>query len=253
MNRIFASVCLAIMTVIAPSCLNYDTMTEDGMVAVRFRVRDTKSGHLTKTADAALQAAVDAVTTYGPVTITLTSATDPERTYTVTTGTDTYLPLGRYTATATMEGSRLATTPLGDAYTEACAKIEQTVDITPATKTVTLNSVPTCYALVLDRTTTTSYRLDYNYLVDVLSIYTGEADIRVAFIKPNGGNISAAYLLAGSIAGGEKQYGISWGTGTGGTHLEVGRWYCFPAATQTSDPATISIVNGTFAPGYTGN
>lgn len=122
----------------AASCLNYDyePRTKTDIVAVRFTLETPQSGAITKAADETLQAAVDAVTTYGTTTITLTKADDPTKVFTAVSGTEVLLPVGTYTATAEINGTQHTTSPLGTVYTSPCASVNQAVEVTAEGKPV---------------------------------------------------------------------------------------------------------------------
>lgn len=246
MKRVFCFILTALM---AASCLNYDNLDTREIVAVRFTLGTPTSGAITKATDNALQAAVDAVTTYGTATITLTKADDPTKVYTATPGTDVLLPVGTYTATADIKGEWYKTSPLGEVYTTPCASVSQSVEVARATKTIPLTGNPTCYALILNRPTTSYYRINYNNAVDALPIFPDGEGIGVVFIKPSTQIAGCTAGLVPWSAGGEREYTVSWLTGQGGTHLAAGCWYCFngPAATAM---AGVTVTNGTFAKGY---
>lgn len=239
----------------AASCLNYDyePRTKTDIVAVRFTLETPQSGAITKAADETLQAAVDAVTTYGTTTITLTKADDPTKVFTAVSGTEVLLPVGTYTATAEINGTQHTTSPLGTVYTSPCASVNQAVEVTAATTTIPLTSTPTCYALILDRKTTRAFRIRYNNMVDALPIFPDGQDLAVVFVKPSTEIAGCtAGLLPQSPTGGEREYTVSWLTGQGGTHLDAGRWYCFTAPTVTVTSG-VSVTHGTFARGFNDN
>ena len=248
MKRAFISLLLAALT--ATACLNYDELDTRSIARVRFTLGTPTSGTMTKATDDALQAAVDAVTTYGTAIITLTSTADPTKTYTATPGTDVLLPVGTYTATADIKGNYYKDSPLGDVYTTPCATVTQTVEVARDTKTIPLTSKPTCYALVLNRPQTQYIRINYNNMVDSMRIFPDGEGIGVVFIKPSTATIPGCTAgLVPHSDGGDREYSVSWLTGQGGTHLTEGAWYCFngPQATAT---AGVTVTNGTFGKGF---
>jgi len=240
----------------AASCLNYEgyePQKKTALVPVRFTLEAPQTGALTKASDETLQAAVDAVTTYGTAPITLTRTDDATKVYTATPGTEVYLPVGTYTATADINGTQHTTSPLGTVYTTPCATVTQTVEVTTQTTTIPLTSTPTCYALILDRKTTRAFRIRYDNMVDALPIFPDGGDLAVVFVKPSTQIAGCtAGLIPQSATGSEREYTVSWLTGQGGTHLDAGCWYCFTAP-ATIVTAGVSVTHGTFARGYNDN
>lgn len=249
MKRFFTVICIALFSMMTTACLNYDEPTKD-VVAVRFTLGGTKVGPITKATDSELQNAVNAAALYSTPVLSLTSTSNPSKTYTATVGMEVMLPLGTYTVEALLTGQRHTTSPFGTVYTTPCGKIEKTIEVTATTRSIALTVEPTCFALVLDRSVTTKYRIDHANMVDGLSIFPNTDAISVVFITPgdSSSETCTATLKAVNATGGEKDYPVSWNWATGGTHLETGKWYAFAASASTIG-ATFSVDYGSFVHG----
>jgi len=255
MKRFFATICIALAALMTPSCLDYDTPNRTDIVPVTFRLDGLQSGPLTKATDAELQAAVAAASTFATPTITLTSSVDPTKVYTATPGTQTYLPVGDYMATANIEGQQTTVCAFGTVFSTPSMAVQQSVSVKDTTHTVTLTAQPRCFALLLDRSTTQYYRLEHGYETNGLNIFPDGEGIAVVFIVPNGTQSTtrtATIWARSAVSSNDKYYPVSWLDANSGTHLAVGNWYCFPGMASGVD-ATIEMTYGTFARGYSGN
>lgn len=221
---------LAVLALVAAGCSKENITPE---VNVTFNLGNIITGTMTKSAADVLEASAPT----GPFSIKLTSTTNSRRVYTITAGEEATIAVDTYRAVCDYTPGGAVDVFRGKIYSEPCFTANGTVEV-KTSGTITLAAEYNCWALIIDKTKSSSYQISTAGSPLTISSWCEAGDFGVVYVKPVGwSDTNAAQLVVtplDDVNFATTSYTLATGTVNGATKVERGKWYVFgPEAVET--------------------
>lgn len=226
------------------------------MKTVTFSVTGVQSGVMTKVASDDVSAVLSASASPFTMSLTLTSKTNPARTYTVNAGASATVAIDSYHVDGFLGGGDALMSLIGGgkAYRYPLMSVSADVEVTDDVDSYSLDASYQCLALIIDYTACSSYDvLSNNGNLSELSGMTRSGDVGIAYLTyGTGWTTNPMRVVANPVDDvnyESKEFRLRTDAG-GNPRAEYGKWYCFYPGAVAVTSGSISVSAPGWSEGY---